>query len=83
MLKNGKRTMLKKLRDWMTWIFTNDSDESKKSEESKKRAESDDEVHYFEASWFFNDLENEDDYYLKVIPGEETEFVRKEEIDDN
>lgn len=61
----------------MTWIFKNDSEKSKKHEESNEG------VHYFEASWFFNDLDNEDDYYLKVIPGGETEFVRKDKVDDN
>ena len=55
----------------MTRIFT------------KEQRKSQDEPHYFEASWFFNDLKNEDDYYLKVIPGRETEFVRKDEVDDN
>ena len=77
MLKNGKRTMLKKLRDWMTWIFTKDSGESKKSEESEE------DVQYFDTKHFHNDLENPEDYYLKVVRGGENEFVRKDEVDDN
>ena len=71
------KTMLKKLRDWMSWIFTKDMEESKKKEKSQEG------VHYFQASWFFNSLDNEDDYYLKIVPGGENEFVRKDEVDDN
>ena len=57
----------------MTWIFSKDV----------KKCESREEVHYFDAKHFFNDLENQDDYYLKITPGKEHEFVRKDEVDDN
>jgi hypothetical protein len=40
----------------------------------------DDPVHYFDAKHFFNDLENQEDYYLKITPGKEHEFVRKDEV---
>ncbi len=76
-LKNGIKKMLKKLHDWMTWIFKNDS------EKSKKREESNEGVHYFEATGFYNDLDNPKDYYLRVSPAEENRFVRKDEVDDN
>jgi len=69
--------MLKKLHDWMTWIFTNDPEESKKSTDSEEG------VHYFDAKHFYNDLDNQEDYYLKITPGKEHEFVRKDEVDDN
>ena len=63
----------------MTWIFTNDSKKPKKS----KLGNFDADVHYFEATTFYNDLENPEEYYLKVVPGGENEFVRKDEVDDN
>ena len=77
MLKNGQRTMLKKLRNWMTWIFTNDT------EESKKREESCEDVQYFDTKHFNHNLKNPEDYYLKVTRYGENEFVRKDEVDDN
>ena len=67
------KKVLTKLRNWMTWIFSKDV----------KKCESREEVHYFDAKHFFNDLENQDDYYLKITPGKEHEFVRKDEVDDN
>ena len=69
-----KGKMLKKLRDWMTWIFT---------KESKKREESCEDVSYFDTKHFRNDLENPEDYYLKVVRNGKNEFVRKDEVDDN
>ena len=71
--KNKKRKMLKKLRNWIVWIFTKDS----------KKCEPTEEVHYFDAKHFYHDLDNEEDYYLKIVPGGENEFVRKDEVDDN
>lgn len=65
--------MLKKLRNWVTWIFTKES----------VTPESPEDVHYYDAKHFFNDLENQNDYYLKITPGKEHEFVRKDEVDDN
>ena len=72
-----KKKMLKKLCNWVTWIFKNDLGKS------KKRIESQEDVHYFEATGFYNDLDNPKDYYLKVVPGGDNEFVRKDEVDDN
>jgi len=38
---------------------------------------------YFEAKSFYNDLDNENDYYLKLSKiGEKNIFVRKDEIND-
>jgi hypothetical protein len=55
----------------MTGIFTKDT----------KQPEQREDVHYFEATGFYNDLDNPEDYYLKVAPREENEFVRKDEVD--
>ena len=63
--------MLKKLRKWVMWIFT------------KSSVKAPEDVHYFDAKHFHNDLENQEDYYLKITPGKEHEFVRKDEVDDN
>ena len=65
--------MLKKIRKWMSWVFTKDAKQHERQED----------IHYFDAKHFFNDLENQDDYYLKITPGKEHEFVRKDEVDDN
>ena len=65
------KKMLKKLRKWVMWIFT------------KAPVKAPEDAHYFDAKQFFNDLENQDDYYLKITPGKEHEFVRKDEVDDN
>ena len=75
-LKNRMKKMLKKLRDTMTWIFTN---EHEKSKSGNRNAD----VHYFDAKMFYNDLDNPEDYYLRVSPAEENRFVRKDEVDDN
>ena len=56
------------------WIFTNGD---------LKRNENPEDIHYFNAKHFRNDLENQEDYYLKITPGKEHEFVRKDEVDDN
>ena len=69
-----KKKMLKKIRNWMTWIFTKDADKSRQTQED---------VHYYEATTFYNDLENPEEYYLKVVPRGDNEFVRKDEVDDN
>ena len=74
------KKILKKLRDCMTWIFKNDSEKPKKT---SKLRNFDTGVHYFEATGFYNDLDNPEDYYLKVSPTEENRFVRKDEVDDN
>ena len=66
--------MLKKLRNWVTWIFT---------KETEKLRENSEDVSYYDAKHFRNDLENQEDYYLKVVRGGENEFVRKDEVDDN
>jgi|TARA_B110000495_G_scaffold184926_1_gene182330 hypothetical protein len=62
--------MLKKIRNWMIWIFTKDTNQH----------EHRDDIHYFDAKHFFNDLDNQEDYYLKITPGKEHEFVRKDEV---
>jgi hypothetical protein len=54
--------MLKKLRNWVTWIFTKES----------VTPESPEDVHYYDAKHFFNDLENQDDYYLKITQAKNT-----------
>ena len=63
----------------MTWIFKNDLRKPKKS----RLGNFDADVHYFEATGFYNDLDNPKDYYLKVVPDGDNEFVRKDEVDDN
>ena len=75
-LKSGVRRMLKKLRDCMTWIFTNEQEKS-------RPRNFDADVHYFDAKMFYNDLDNPEDYYLRVSPADENRFVRKDEVDDN
>ncbi len=47
---------------------------------NKKNQSQSDSVKYFEARMFFNDLDNSDDYYLKVSPTEKNVFVRKDEV---
>lgn len=74
------KKILKKLHDIMTWIFKNDSDKPKKS---TKLRNFDVDVHYFDAKMFYNDLDNPEDYYLRVSPADENRFVRKDEVDDN
>tara|TARA_B100002019_G_scaffold270377_1_gene263923 strand:+ start:618 stop:776 length:159 start_codon:yes stop_codon:yes gene_type:complete len=37
-------------------------------------------VRYFEARYFHNDLDKEDDYYLKVSSCKKNVFVKKEDI---
>ena len=37
-------------------------------------------IKYFEARTFFNDLDNPNEYYLKVSSTEKNFFVRKDEI---
>ena len=39
-----------------------------------------DSVKYFEAKTFFNDLDNPDEYYLKVSSVGKNVFVRKDEV---
>lgn len=51
-----------------------------KNRKKNLRSES---VQYFEARMFFNDLDNPDDYYLRVSSTSKNEFVRKDKIDDN
>ena len=63
--------MLTKLRNWVSWIFSKDA----------KTCESREEVHYFDTKHFYNDLENPEDYYLKVVRNGKNEFVRKDEVD--
>lgn len=66
-----KKKMLKKFRKWVMWIFT------------KSPVKAPEDAHYFDAKHFHNDLENQEDYYLKVVRGGENEFVRRDEVDDN
>ena len=40
------------------------------------------EVSYYSANYFFNDLDDENDYYLEVRLSGENKFVRKVEIDE-
>ena len=61
------------MHNWVTWIFAKDTKKPKTSED----------VHYFEATGFYNDLDSPGDYYLKVVPRGDNEFVRKDEVDDN
>ena len=63
--------MLTKLRDWIMWIFT------------KGQLKAPEDVQYFEAKHFFNDLDTPSDYYLKVSSTEKNIFVRKDKVDDN
>lgn len=37
-------------------------------------------VRYFEARMFYNDLDDPEDYYLKVSSSEKNEFVKKDTI---
>lgn len=51
-----------------------------KNQKKNLRSES---VQYFEARMFFNDLDNPDDYYLRVSSSEKNEFVKKDAVDGN
>tara|TARA_A100001037_G_scaffold63293_1_gene55364 strand:+ start:70476 stop:70700 length:225 start_codon:yes stop_codon:yes gene_type:complete len=51
-----------------------------KNRKKNLRSES---VQYFEAKMFFNDLDNPDDYYLRVSSTSKNEFVRKDTLNDN
>ena len=73
------KKMLKKLRRWVDWVFTNEQ----RVLEKPKPKSFDTNVHYFDATMFYNDLDNPEDYYLRVSPTEENRFVRKDEVDDN
>jgi len=53
-----------------------------KSKNQKKNLRSES-VQYFEARMFYNDLDNQEDYYLRVSSTSKNEFVRKDEVDDN
>jgi hypothetical protein len=48
-----------------------------KNQKKNLRSES---VQYFEARMFFNDLDNPDDYYLRVSSSEKNEFVKKDTL---
>jgi len=51
-----------------------------KSRSKNKKVKTDD-AKYFPAKYFYNDLDNEDEYYLKVSPSEDNRFVRKDAVD--
>ena len=53
-----------------------------KSKNQKKNLRSES-VQYFEARMFYNDLDNQEDYYLRVSSTSKNEFVRKDVVDDN
>ena len=40
-------------------------------------------VRYFEARYFYNDLDDAENYYLKVSSSEKNVFVRKDEVKKN
>lgn len=40
-------------------------------------------VRYFEARYFYNDLDDAENYYLKVSSSEKNVFVRKDEVENN
>ena len=46
----------------------------------KRNQSQSDSVKYFEAKTFFNDLDNPDEYYLKVSSVGKNVFVRKDEV---
>ena len=46
----------------------------------KRTQSQSDSVKYFEAKTFFNDLDNPDEYYLKVSSVGKNVFVRKDEV---
>jgi hypothetical protein len=49
---------------------------------SKSNQSQSDSVKYFEARMFFNDLDNPEDYYLKVSSVGKNVFVRKDEVNE-
>ena len=49
---------------------------------SKSNQSQSDSVKYFEARMFFNDLDNPDDYYLKVSSVGKNVLVRKDEVNE-
>ena len=60
-------------------MLLNQSGKSKSRSKNKKVTT--DDARYFPARHFYNDLDNEDDYYLKVSASENNRFVRKDEVD--
>lgn len=40
-------------------------------------------VRYFEARYFYNDLDDPENYYLRVSSSEKNVFVRKDEVEKN
>ena len=71
---NGRqKKVLTKLRNWVTGIFMKDA----------KKQDICGDVSYFDTKHFHNDLQNPEDYYLRVSSTEKNIFVRKDEIDDN
>ena len=40
-------------------------------------------VRYFKAKYFYNDLDDPENYYLKVSSSEKNVFVRKDEVEKN
>ena len=40
-------------------------------------------INYFEAKVFYNDLDDPENYYLKVSSSEKNVFVRKDEVEKN
>jgi len=53
----------------------------KSKSRSKNKKVTTDDAKYFPAKYFYNDLDNEDEYYLKVSPSEDNRFVRKDAVD--
>jgi len=53
----------------------------KSKSRSKNKKVTTDDAKYFPAKYFYNDLDNEDEYYLKVSPSEDNRFVRKDSVD--
>ena len=51
----------------------------KKSKPKSQSKQTD--VKYYDAKYFYNNLENENDYYLRISSCEENRFIKKNEID--
>ena len=52
-----------------------------KNETKKQTQSTSEDVRYFDAKMFYHDLDNPEDYYLRVSSIEKNRFVRKDEVD--
>ena len=54
-----------------------------KSNLNQSKTKTKETINYFEAKMFYNDLNDPENYYLKVSSSEKNVFVRKNEVEKN